>query len=574
MLLALLSFLAPQVRPADRFVVIPFAEIAWEGAPPSTGDEPPRSMSWDRALCFGGYVVLDGGGEGYLDYGADDPWSFEPRQPLRCALHTTGATTGRIFLAKPDYSGFEAHRFRIPDAPGDAAAKDAFHGVMESSYGRLLGRNLPGGAWFRHQIAAARAARGLGADASGDANGGAFPWRGGESGFDETFELFTGDRALAENLDIERALRGLASEAATIDVDSIEGVTTRAMDWKALVAGLHPGLDPLASLVPADQHAVFFPTFEAMTRVFDEVDESGTPVLQFASARTEDQRTKERYQEQLCLPLSAVTRLLGPAVVASVAITGSDPYLPSGTDLAILFECKDAGTLEKTVMVRHLEAKSKGAEVVEGTAGAIRYGGVRTPDRRVSSYLARLGNTILVTNSTAQLERIAAATEGRAQPLAKADEYVWFRERYPRGDPAESALLVLTDATIRRWASPRSRIADSRRVRALAAMTEVHARNLRAIASGKAPEGPAAQPDLPFSSDFAWDRGGVRSKTYGTPGFLTPVAELEVAKVTPSEKAAYERFPNAKAKWRSVPSCASPAAGVSAASSVRSRSSR
>ncbi|HZO08696.1 MAG TPA: hypothetical protein VFC77_04920, partial [Myxococcota bacterium] len=156
-------------------------------------------------------------------------------------------------------------------------------------------------------------------------------------------------------------------------------------------------------------------------------------------------------------------------------------------------------------------------------------------------------------NSTAQLERIAAAAEGRAQPLAKADEYVWFRERYPRGDPAESALLVLTDATIRRWASPRSRIADSRRVRALAAMTEVHARNLRAIASGKAPEGPAAQPDLPFSSDFAWDRGGVRSKTYGTPGFLTPVAELEVAKVTPSEKAAYERFrAGFQSRWRNV----------------------
>jgi hypothetical protein len=325
------------------------------------------------------------------------------------------------------------------------------------------------------------------------------------------------------------------------------------MDWKALVQGKEPALDPLAKLVPADQHAIFFPSFEAMTRVFDEVDGSGTPVLQFATARVDDQRTKERYQEQLCLPLSSVSRLLGPAIVASVAITGSDPYLPSGTDLAILFECKDAGALEKVLAMRHLEAKSQGARAVEGTAGATRYGGVRSDDRRISSYVARFGDAILVTNSPAQVERIAAAAEGRAVPLAKADEYVWFRDRYRRGDAEESALLVLTDATIRRWASPRSRIGDSRRVRALAAMTELHARNVDAIARGKVPEGPAAQTDLPFSADFAWAPGGVRSATYGSPGFLTPVAELAIDRVTPSEKAAYERFrATFQDRWRNV----------------------
>ncbi|MFN0008360.1 MAG: hypothetical protein ACKVXR_10660 [Planctomycetota bacterium] len=553
MLLALFSLLAPLAFSADRYVVVPFDEIAWEGDRPAPDDTRSHAFPWGRQHPFGGYVVLDGGGEAFLEYAANEAWSFQARHPVRCAMRVSGGTTGRVFLAKPDLSGFEVLRFKIPDGREDPAAKSAFHAAEEAHYSRLLGHELPGSAWFRYRAATARAARGLGPSDAGEANAGN-PWRIREAGFDETFELFTGNRALAENLDLDRILRGLADEESTVAVDSIEGVTTRAMDWKALVANLHPDLDPLANLVPADQHGVFFPSFEAMTRVFDEVDEAGTPVLQFASSRAEDQRSKDRYQEQLCLPLSAAARLLGPAVVASVAITGSDPYLPSGTDLAILFDCKAPQVLQQHLVMRHAEAQSKGAQAVEGSAGKIAYRGVRSPDRRISSYSARIGDTVVVTNSPVQLERIAAAAEGRAQPLAKADEYVWFRDRYKRGDPAESALLVLTDATIRRWAGPRSRIGDSRRVRAMAAMTEIHARNLDAVALGKTAAGtPAAQPDLPYSSDFSWGADGVQSAVYGRVGFLTPVAELPLDRVTPSEKAAYERFrAGFQSRWSTV----------------------
>jgi len=528
----------------DRYVVVPFESLHLEGetAPDAGGAPPLRYQSLD---AYDAYVVLDGAGEAFLDFEGRNPWDRKPREPARCAVRAPegAAIAGRVFVARPDYAGFESRRFTLDALPADADAKVQFYTIMEAHYRRLLERDLPGAAWFRHQVAAARAARGAAPGGSGDTDGSFTTWRSRPEGFEDTFDLFTGERALAENLDIDRALRNLKDEKADVDVASIQGVTTRAMDWKALVKNLKPERDALASLVPADQHGLFFPSFDAMTRVFDEIDQAGTPLVQFAAARAEDLRTKERYQEQLCLPLSTVARLLGPAVVQSVAITGSDAYLPSGSDLALLFDCKEAALLEKLVQARHLEAQGKGAKPVSGKAGAVAYTGVRSDDRRVSSYLVRIGNTIVVSNSPAQLERIAATAEKREPALGDTDEYVWFRDRYKKGDAEESALLVLSDATIRRWASPRARIADSRRVRAAAAMAEVEARHLddlvrRTIRAGAA----AGEADLPLSADFVWDATGVRSPLYGTPTFLTPVAELVVDRVTPSEKAAYESF--------------------------------
>ena len=536
--------------PADRFVVLPYEALEFEAATAEPSADPTAAGFGSADLDA--YALLDGAGEIYLEFGAPDAWTHDPRHPTRCAIRLPeGApASGRVFVARADGPGFEPRRFTLPQAPGSEPEKEEFFAVAEVHYRRLLDRGVPGSAWFRHRVDACRAARGAPRETPEAAPGFRMPPRE----LEDSLDLFTGERALAENLDLDRALRVRAPGERTIDVSTIEGVTTRAMDWKALVQGLKPDLDPLAAAIPFDQHGLFFPSFDAMVRVFDEIDEVGTPLVEFASSRAEDLRTKERYQEQLALPLSSVSRLLGPAVVESVAITGSDPFLPSGTDLAILFRCKEASVLEKLVQARHLEARTKGAKPVEGSAGKLAWTGVRTDDRRISSYLARSGETVVVANSPVQIERFAAASEGRSQALAASDEYVWFRDRYRRGDASESALLVLSDATIRRWASPSSRIGDARRIRAAATMAEVHARHAEAIATGRIAAGsPAAEADLPASADFVWEKSGVRSPVHGTPTFLTPLSEIPVDRVTPEEKQAYEAFRTSfQNRWRNV----------------------
>ena len=52
-----------------------------------------------------------------------------------------------------------------------------------------------------------------------------------------------------------------------VDLTDLTGITVREMDWTALLKDAQPDLDALARYIPADQHALFFPSFNAMARM-------------------------------------------------------------------------------------------------------------------------------------------------------------------------------------------------------------------------------------------------------------------------------------------------------------------
>jgi hypothetical protein len=159
----------------------------------------------------------------------------------------------------------------------------------------------------------------------------------------------------------------------------------------------------------------------------------------------------------------------------------------------------------------------------------------------VSSYVAALEDAVLVSNSRAQLERLISVAKGKTPALASQDEYRYFRQKYSRTEPNETAFLVLSDATIRRWCGPQWRIANSRRTRAAAALTELQAAHLDELASGQAKPGCIAT-NLPEVGDVLLTSRGVFSPTYGTLEFLTPIIELPLSQVTQAEADAYNRW--------------------------------
>jgi hypothetical protein len=551
---AVLYLCVPLASADERFVYAPFAGLAFEGTAPSTVSSSALGQREGWLLLQHGepHAVIDGGGEAYLDFGSAEtsgpfgpfPWQGAlPGIAIRTSVQ--GPISGTLYMLANDLSGFGAHRFRIASPEEGAAARGRFHLAMEAHYARLVERNLPGAAWFRHRLGEARAQIPGRVASTAQPDGSGALWNPRPTEFDDTFELLGGARAIAENLELDRALRATgAGEDESIALEEIAGIQTRELDWKSLAKDLAPELDPLARLVPADQHGLFFPSFAAMTHVLDEADALGSPLIAFTSGRASDQQSRERYQTQLCLPLSTLSRLLGPAVIASVAVTGSDPFLPSGTDMAVLFECKQRDVLQGILAARHAAARAEpGAVAVEGEIGGARFMGVANADRSVSSYVASFGDVLVVTNSRAQLGHIAEVARGERAALAGSHEYVWFRDRYGRGEEGESALLVLTDATIRRWAGPRSRIGESRRVRAAAAMAEIQAAHVVELVHGTLePGASAADARWPITRDFVWTKDGVASPTYGSLDFLTPIAELAFERVTPAEEAAYGRF--------------------------------
>ena len=516
-----------------------------DGEVPRYAATPPWELA-GRLESMWPRVVLAGEGEAYYAHPGDGSQRFFLTDfavgSVLARVPGGGDVRGTLFLPAPDLEGMRRLPFTIPAAKAGTGARSAFLLAKTQAYAHLAARDLPGAAWFRHQ---ADEARGM---LEPDARDGTVlrdPFGGRTFEGDDTMALFSGGRALSENIQLDRLLPAADQTGEMVDIESIEGITVREMDWAALLEGADPVLDPLASLVPADQHALFFPTFAALTRLADEAEEFGTPVLTAVMGDTRDARTRARYEEQLCLSLDALTRALGGVAVKSVACTGSDPYLRTGSDVALLYQARNAEVLLDSIRGRQQRAQAAAEDVavVEGTIGTVSYTGVVSPSRRVSSYLAVVGEAVVVTNSLAQLRRIVATAAYPGTSMAALDEYRFFRTRYDIADPAETALLIVPDAAIRRWCGPRWRIATSRRTQVAAALAELQATHLLELGHGDVePRGLETRPEFPVLGNLHLTADGVRAEKYGTLAFQTPIAELALNRVSKAEAAMYGRW--------------------------------
>jgi len=506
-------------------------------------EAPPGSCDWQTFQRHPPAVRLDGPGEAHL-VGPLDFWDFgrQLRQTSRLVIeHPTGTgVSGKLVFptcTRPDET--VTVLFRVDRKESTPEARDVFFQARADWYSGLARQGIPGAAYFRHQAAVARAG-GKVPDGATDEGAAPLPPTPGDE-LSRTFDLFSGNRALAENIQLDRPLLPRGQGEESVDISTLTGITVDEIDWKPMIAGKTPALDPLAAFIPADQHALFFPSFQSMLDVMDEADAFGTPVLAWLEPRSEDARTKDRYQKQLCLPVSTLARLLGGQVVSSVAFTGSDPYLRMGSDVAVLFSPKNASLLASHIRNNQEAAQKAGAQEISGTSAGLAWSGVCTPDRTICSFLAVRDDLVVVTNSKAQIERIARTAAGSQAALAAAPEYTFFRDRYRLGDSQESALLVVSDMALRRWASPKWRIADSRRTRAAALLSELHVRHAKELIEGKT--GPLSSPKgFEGLGALTLTSAGILSERYGTLEFMVPVIEMPLPKVTDAEAQAYAWF--------------------------------
>jgi len=576
----LLNF-AGNLRAEDAYFAVPLEQLKVTSAKlPGNGTDglgllaDPSHFNADALP----YAILDGEGEAYLH---SRPWSLGGVSSLCVRVAAPRKISGMFII--PERPGIAASkiRFVVSADLANAAHASAFFEAKRDHYHWLANRRIPGCAWFRfleRQAESAVAAAnnptanknplqpGAPSERFKDGTPNAVvpppvvpqaaptestvesevPSEAPDGTWDDTFAVFSGGRAVAENLQFDRRLRVASHDGPKVDLASIQGITIQPMDWAPLVKQIHPQTDPLAAAIPADQHAILCPNLDSMLRLMDESDEVGTPVLRLAEGRAENARTRERYERQLCLALDPLSRVVGNAAIGNIAVTGSDPYLPTGTDLAVLFDVPNPSILKNHFASQHAAARQKNDQCksVEGTVGGVKYTGVVTPDRAVCSYVAEVGKAVVVTNSLAQLERIADTSAGRSPALVSLPEYRFFRQRYPIGS-GETGLLILPDQAIRRWCSPKWRIGSSRRTRAAAIMSHFQAEFLKEVMAGTVkPHEIHSTYSVPELGTLRVTKEGVESSTYGSLEFLTPIAELNFTKVSTAERDGYETWRN------------------------------
>lgn len=554
--------LVPRVAVAQEiveYVTLPLEALEFEeGASPGEAVQDSGNRRWRFDPFLETRVRMGSrAAEAYV-LGSASPWRLddldaylrETRVAMR--LPSTDAKAGTLWLALGDSDDLEPFPFTLPADANTEGARSEFLGARAEHYAELRNRGHAGAAWFRHLESKDRGA--LGSSEPRDLR------RRFTQSDPGLYQLFSGGRAVAENLRLDRDLNDVM-RSAELDlvarVDELEGIDVAEMDWSARLEGLTPRVDRLAKAIPADQHAVFFPNFGSFLEVYDAAKGHGLPLAGALDPRGGGRDLFGMYEGQLGVSLDQLARMLGAEAIETLAITGSDPFVRTGTDLGILFEPKLEAPLFADLAARQgRAAQAAGVDLERGEIGAATWQGAQTTDRGFSSYLLRSRGLIVLTNSMAQLERILGVLEDQdgGGSLASLDEYRWFRHRYALEDGDEDAFAFLSDPTIRRWSSPRWRIAAARRTRAAALLSSASAEEARGILQGGGVER-VLEEEVPLpGGDTLWvGPEGVRSSTYGTLRFLTPIVELDFELVSVAEKDAYARFRDSyQRQWRTV----------------------
>lgn len=254
-----------------------------------------------------------------------------------------------------------------------------------------------------------------------------------------SLDLLSGQRAIAENLSLEPLRPVTGDEAPTIDIATVAGVRVPEIDWSAYLSpDTVVPLDPLAALVPHDALAVYLQGPAALVRLLDEAEHLGSPLATLIDARVQVPEIRRRVEAQL--GVSARALLDVAAHIESLALCSSDHRFASGTDVTLLIRCRSRAA------VGPVAALATDAPAAES-----------------------LGEVVMLSTSMPALVRVLDAARGATPAMSTLDELRYFRQRYPlsrdRARADSAALVVLTDAAIRKWCGPAWRIAAARRDR-------------------------------------------------------------------------------------------------------------
>jgi hypothetical protein len=555
---------------AARHVDAAFETLAVELMLP--GDVP--SGMWGSSS--GIVVALDGVGPwAFVSVAADE---FPSRVDARGSRGSTALTVWikrpRAEQGKPVHGAlFVAHDADTPgqrfafQATVDAAKKS--DAALPGRWGHALSQAIRArGSSPWHAFAAQRIETAFAEKAKAPAKGVVLPTaaRRGRSELDELMDTTTGAMSIQEALQMDRPLLlRAAREKAAIPIGKLAGPRSEPHPWEDLsrALGKTAPAEPLAALVPAEFYYLRAADLDVLFQLSDQLDAWATPIVGALDRRAADQDLAGRYETQLGLARTALSRALGKEVVAQIALVGSDPYLREGSDVSVLFQVKQRGLFEAGLAgTLALRAREHGSV----TAATTTYQGVdvriaTSPDGAVRQHRATVGDVEIVSNSLGAVKRILDAIKGKRPRLADEKDFAYLlaRDAEVRAD----ALGFMGDRFVGEVVGPRQKVLEARRQLALAElMTPGFAALLHGWLTG---HGPASIDELVASklltrdelkhgggAPISWKPGEAARSVFGTPAALTPLIDLpEPDLVTGSERDAYERFSRGyESYWR------------------------
>lgn len=390
----------------------------------------------------------------------------------------------------------------------------------------------------------------------------------GDNDFD-LYHVFGGGLTVQQSLQREVLSRGARRGDLTIHVSEISPPTIQSLDYEAKLKerqkdGHQPQPHETAKLVPADQYFLQFQSMKAADRLIDLSEQWGESVLRMFQVSARDHHLSQKYEDQLCIKRSALSKLFGDEVIDEFAVTGSDFYIAEGTDVSLIFRLKRPDVFRSAAESWLAETKQKWPELTvrefnyRGHQVAARY----TSDRGVSSFVVYQGDYAIFSNSHRAIRRIVDTTLDRLPSLDQQLDYRYITTMLPAEDQEQTAYLYLSEAFLKRLISPEFKIAEKRRRQAFTNLVMLNNASLfYRLEHGESPESLSelSEGDFvdlsrivdPAGGAYAFDarRDTATSSLYNRIKYLTPIQELSVLKVSQQERTEYQEY---KRRYESV----------------------
>jgi hypothetical protein len=315
-------------------------------------------------------------------------------------------------------------------------------------------------------------------------------------------------------------------------------------------------IEPLAMHVPEECLYVRFAGFSNYQWFRSMVDDWGGDLRNLISLRGVDYGLNSRLERQLSLKESALSKLMGPTVIADMAIVGDDPFLREGAAIGMLFQARANLLLANDIRQNRMQTMAANPDATEQHVAIAGHdvSFLSTPDNRVRSFYAVDGDFHLVTTSRRMVARFYEAGAGR-RPLGQATDFRHARANRKPTD-ADSIFAYLSEAFFRQLASPQYQVEMTRRLRSvtdieLVQMARLAARNEhkpadsieQLIAGGFLPTGFSSPAHRSDGSHLVMQTDGrVADSLRGGQGIFLPVPDVDLHGVTAAEAAAYQRF--------------------------------
>lgn len=310
-------------------------------------------------------------------------------------------------------------------------------------------------------------------------------------------------------------------------------------------------IEPIALRVPAECYYIRFGSFNNFLWLQDTLALWGGDAYNLIGVRGLDYSLSDKVQTQLALETTALARLLGDAVIADVALIGTDTFFREGAAFGLLFQARNNPMLtlnlatQRAEKLKTLKLKQEKLHIGDKAATFL-----YSHDGSVRSYYLSDGEFHFVTTSRTLAERFLQVRSGEGS-LGRSDEFRHARSLMPLANNY-TIWAYFSDAFFRNLLSPRYRVEMMRRLQAQADIECVQLAVLAAAAEGK-PGGSVEQliagallpPDFgprPDGSRTVFDGGEVYDSLRGHRGALVPVPDIPVTAVTRAEAAEYRQF--------------------------------